>query len=112
MFLVGRLDASAGALLNQPDNHVERDIAQDAGNQAIRDTIREGHDGDGQKGGNCVSVVLPVDLGGGFGHHRPDDDESTPCCPWGNGCEDGRKENGDEEADSGHARGEAGLAAF
>lgn len=67
VLLVGGLDAVARHLLHDPHDRVEHDVADDAGDQAVRDRVREGHDGDGQECRHRVADVPPVDVGGGFG---------------------------------------------
>lgn len=110
--LVGRPDFSAGGLLDEPDGGVDEDVSYDAGDEAVGDAVRERHHGDGQERGDGVAHVVPVDFGGGFDHHGADDDERAAGGPGWNGSEDGREEDGDEEAEAGGDGCEARGAAF
>lgn len=67
VLLVCGLDATTRHLLDDPHKRIENDVAYDTGDQAVRDTVCEWHDGDGQECGDCVADVPPVDVLGGFG---------------------------------------------
>lgn len=109
---VGGLDAAAGDLLDQPDGGVDEDVRDDADDEAVGDAVGERHHGDGEEGGDGVAHVAPVDFGGGFGHHGADDDERAAGGPGRDRGEDGREEDGDEEAEAGHDGCETCCSAF
>lgn len=57
------------ALSDNPDTAVDQDIADDTSNEAVRDTVSEGHNRDRQERGNRVSQIPPVDLECRVHHH-------------------------------------------
>lgn len=110
--VVGRRDAATGDISQEPYGGVDDDVRHDTGNEAVGNRVCEGHDGDGEEGGDGIAHVLPVDVRNGRGHHGSDDDEDTASGPRRDGCEDGGKEDADEEADAGDDGCEASLATF
>ena len=112
LVLVGGLEAAARRRLDGPHEDVDDDVAADAGDHAVGDGVGEGHDGDGQEGWDSVAHVAPVDLDDGAHHHGPDEDQYAAGCPRRDGREDGREEDGNEEADPGGYGRDARLAAL
>ena len=55
--------------------------------ETVADAIAQRHHQDGDKGGNSLSVVIPIDLGGVGTHHDAHDDERRPCGSGGDGEE-------------------------
>ena len=110
--VVGRDDAAARGLGDEPDGRVEHDVGAHAGNQAVSDGVAKGHDGDGDEGRDGVAQVGPVDLDDGADHHGADQDEHAARGPGRDGGEDGREEDGDEEAEPRRHGRQARLAAL
>jgi hypothetical protein len=112
LLLVVRDNTATGSLLNNEDNRVDEDVRADTGNQTICNGVGEGHDCDRKEGRDSVAHVAPVDILCGLGHQRADDNQSAASCPRWNRGEDGREENGDEEAETRKHSSETSLASL
>ena len=110
--LVGGGDLAPGDGLDDPDERVDDDVAADTGDETVGDGVREAHDGDGEESRHGVAHVAPVDLGDGANHHGSDQDENAARGPGRDRREDGREEDGDEEADTRRHGRNARLATF
>ena len=82
-----------------PVPEVQGNVGGDAPDQPIRDRVCQRHEDDGDKRGDGLLEVLPVDLHHGFHHHDPDDDECRPDRPGGNGSQQRSEEQGEEEVE-------------
>lgn len=105
-------NAALGGLAKDERNGVEDHIGDDTGDKTVGDRVGEGHGGQADEGGESVSGVVPVDVDDGLHHHGSDEDQSTASGPWWDRGKDGRKEDGDEEADTGEHGSKTSLAAF
>lgn len=104
--------AATRNLLDDPDGGVDDGVGDNTANETVGDGVGEGHDGEGDKRGDGVTGVAPVNRGGSLAHHGADDDEGTASGPWWDGGEDRGEEDGDEEANSRSDGGNTGFAAF
>ena len=110
--LVFRSDAPSAHDFDEPDGRVEQDVREHAGDQAVGDRVCERHDRQSQKRGDRVPDVPPVDVGGDLGHHGADEDERAARGPRRDRREDGREEDGDEEAEARDHGGDARRTAL
>lgn len=110
--LVRRHDPASRRYFDDGDERVEDDVGDDTRDEAVGDTVSEGHDGEGDEGGYRVTGITPIDFGGSFAHHGPNQYQGAASGPGRDGCEDWGEEYRDEEADPGEDGGEACLTAF
>ena len=110
--LVGRHNPATGSLLDYPDNGVDEDVGADTADQAVGNRVGEGHQGDGNKGGDGIANIVPVDVASFLSHLGADDDERAASCPWWNRSKDRGEENSDEKAEAGHHGSDTSAATF
>lgn len=104
--LVLRGDAASRDDLEDVDNSVDGGIGANTSNETVGNRVREGHEGNGQEGGDGVTDIVPVDGADRLDHHRTYDHQSGTSGPWGERSKDGGKEERDEEEESGSDRSE------
>ena len=112
LVLVGWHDAAARGNLDEPDRGVDEEVGADTGDQTIRNRVCKRHDGDGEESGDRIAEVSPVDVLGGCGHEGTDNDQRAASSPGRDRGEDGREEDGDEEAHAGEHGSKSSLASF
>lgn len=99
-------DTASGDELEDVDDSVDGGIGADTSNETVGDRVREGHEGDGQEGGDGVSDIVPVDGADRLDHHRTNDHQGGTSGPWREGGKDGGEEEGDEEEEGSDDRGD------
>lgn len=105
-------NAAAGDLFDDPDKAVDEDVTAYTTDEAIGNRVGEGHECEGDEGGNGITHVPPVNLGDGADHHGSHENQHAAGGPRGDGSEDGSEEDGDEEADTGDHGSQTGLASL
>lgn len=110
--LVGGHDAAARSLLDQPDGGVDDNVRAHTGDQTVGNGVGKGHERNGEESRNGIAQVAPVDLSNGLHHHGTDQNQHAASGPRRDRGKDGSKEDGDEEADTGHHGSETSLATF
>jgi hypothetical protein len=112
LLLVMRHNTTARSLLDDPDKGVDDDVGAYTGNQAVGDGVGKGHDGECEEGGDSVAHIAPVDVLGGCGHERTNNDQRTAGSPRRDRGEDWGEENGDEEGEASEDGCKTSLATF
>mmetsp|Transcript_23842 Transcript_23842/g.56169 ORF Transcript_23842/g.56169 Transcript_23842/m.56169 type:complete len:251 (+) Transcript_23842:306-1058(+) len=93
------------------ENSPKGKVDQEASNEPVRNGICEGHEHDSNKGREGVVDPVPLNQGQSAAHEGTNNNKSTSSSPGGDTGENWRKEDGNEEVERAHDRGEAGLAA-
>lgn len=107
-----RDNSPAGSLLQYPSANVQNNVRDDTSDEPVRDRIRKRHDHDSNEGGNPISRIRPIDLGGSLQHHTSNKNERASGGPRGDTGKDRGEEDGDEEAETSHHCCDAGQATF
>ena len=101
-----------GDLLELAGDGMTDDVRDDADEDTVADAVGQGHEDDGQEGGDSSAVVFPMDASDGRHHHHTNDDQRWSRGSTGDGQEQRTEEQGQRKADGCREGCQSGAAAF